>query len=144
MFLTSQGSIKPIVYVGIIREGKLLLVDYHVAPNPERAGWWIPAPGLEFGEDPLAKAQSVLRELGFDGDLARLQNVESFVLPGGWHLVYHFVARVDREPCEHGNVRAHRWTDARELETMKDLAHGNWEAKTGRRYLLDAPRRLAD
>jgi len=45
MFETKEGVIKPIVYVGIVQDGRLLLVDYKEAPNPEKKGWWIPRPG---------------------------------------------------------------------------------------------------
>ena len=55
MFETKEGVIKPIVYVGIIKDDKLLLVNYKKAPNPAKEGWWIPAPGLAFGEDPTEK-----------------------------------------------------------------------------------------
>jgi len=135
MFESKEGIIKPIVYVGIIKNDKLLLVDYKTAPNPAKSGWWIPAPGLEFGEDPSEKATSVLLEFGFTNAKAQLHDVESFVLPGGWHLIYHFVCKVtgDIKPTE--NVKSHRWVTSQELEAMKDIAHGKWEIGVGKSYL---------
>lgn len=135
MFETKAGVIKPIVYVGIVNKDKLLLVDYKTAPNPAKAGWWIPAPGLEFGEDPLEKAQSVVQDLGFSAVDVKLQDAESFVLPGGWHLIYHFVCKVSGEPKAHDNIKAHRWVTTQELESMKDIAHGKWEIGVGKSYL---------
>lgn len=135
MFKTAEGTIKPIVYVGIIQDGQLLLVDYKNAPNPAKSGWWIPAPGLEFGEDPVEKAVGVLNELGYSNATPQLHNVESFVLPGGWHLIYHFVSHVTGEVTPGANIKSHKWVTAQELEGMKDVAHGKWEIDIGRSYL---------
>lgn len=135
MFETKEGVIKPIVYVGIIREGKLLLVDYVQAPNPAKNGWWIPAPELEFGEDPTEKAETLLSEFGFSGINPKLRDVESFVLPGGWHLIYHFVCSVNDEIKPNKNIKAYKWVSANELEEMKDVAHGKWEVGIGKFYL---------
>lgn len=135
MFETKEGVIKPIVYVGIVRGNKLLLVDYKNSPNPAKSGWWIPAPGLEFGEDPTEKAALVVAEFGFSDKKLKLQNVESFVLPGGWHLIYHFICHVEAEPKEHENVNQYKWVGVQELEAMKDIAHGKWEIGVGMSYL---------
>lgn len=135
MFETKEGVIKPIVYVGIVRGNKLLLVDYKNSPNPTKSGWWIPAPGLEFGEDPTEKAALVVAEFGFSDKKLKLQNVESFVLPGGWHLIYHFICHVEAEPKEHENVNQYKWVGVQELEAMKDIAHGKWEIGVGKSYL---------
>lgn len=135
MFETKEGVIKPIVYVGIVRDSKLLLVDYKNAPNPAKSGWWIPAPGLEFGGDPTKKAATVAAEFGFSDKKLKLQNVESFLLPGGWHLIYHFICPVESAPKEHENVNQYKWVSVQELEAMKDIAHGNWEIGVGKKYL---------
>lgn len=135
MFETKEGTIKPIVYVGVIKDGKLLLVDYKIAPNPAKSGWWIPAPGLEFGEDPAEKAAAVLSDLGYSNAKPQLQDVESFVLPGGWHLIYHFASHVSGEAALSANIKSHKWVTAPELESMKDIAHGKWEIGVGKSYL---------
>ncbi len=135
MFETKEGTIKPIVYVGIIQDNRLLLVDYMKAPNPAKGGWWIPAPGLEYGEDPTEKAEIILSEFGFSTKHLKLQSVESFVLPGGWHLIYHFVCAVSGDLKQTENIRGHKWVTATELEEMKDLAHGKWEVGVGKSYL---------
>src|SRR5207253_5772028 len=135
MFETKEGTIKPIVYVGIIKDEKLLLVDYKNAANPAKSGWWIPAPGLEFGEEPTEKAATVLSELGFKDKNIQLHEVESFVLPGGWHLIYHFICKVTGDIQHTQNIVAHKWVTAQELEGMKDIAHGKWEIGVGKSYL---------
>ncbi len=135
MFATKEGVIKPIVYVGFVKENRLLLVKYKTAPNPDKNGWWIPAPGLKFGEDPIEKAATVATEYGFSDSNIKLHNVESFVLPGGWHLIFHFVCRVKNEPKQHENVIQYKWVECEELVAMKDLAHGNWEIGVGQAFL---------
>jgi ADP-ribose pyrophosphatase YjhB (NUDIX family) len=135
MFETKEGTIKPIVYVGIIKDNTLLLVDYKTAPNPAKSGWWIPAPGLEFGEDPAEKATAVLSEFGYPNANPQLHDIESFVLPGGWHLIYHFICRVSGDVTSGGNIKSHKWVTAEELENMKDIAHGKWEIGVGKSYL---------
>jgi len=135
MFETKEGTIKPIVYVGIIRDDKLLLADYKKAPNLAKSGWWIPAPGLEFGEDPAEKAGAVLKEFGYINATPQLHDVESFVLPGGWHLIYHFVCRVSGEATPSDAINSVKWVTAKELEEMKDIAHGKWEIGVGKSYL---------
>lgn len=137
MFETKGGTIKPIVYVGIINNGKLLLVDYNESPNPSKSGWWIPAPELEFGEDPQEKAQKVCDELGIKVDEIKSFDVESFVLPGGWHLICHYLVKTESEPKAGGNIKAIRWTSSDELSQMKDIAHGKWEIGVGQRYLTN-------
>lgn len=135
MFETKRGVIKPIVYVGIVKGDRLLLVDYTSAPNPDKKGWWIPAPGLEFGEDPQEKAQAVLAELGYISTPVKLYSVESFVLPGGWHLIHHYVCKVTTDPKSHDNFKAYKWVNQAELESMTDIAHGRWEIGVGKSYL---------
>ncbi len=135
MFETKEGTIKPIVYVGVIKEDKLLLVDYKNAPNPAKSGWWIPAPGLEFGQDPAETAAGVLWDLGFANAVPQLHEVESFVLPGGWHLIYHFVCKVSNDAVLGENFTDLKWVTAGELAEMKDIAHGKWEIGVGQDYL---------
>ncbi len=136
MLETKEGTIKPIVYLGIIKDNKLLLVDYKNAPNPAKSGWWIPAPGLEFGEDPYEKAASVITELGYPNAKPQLHNVESFVLSsGGWHLIYHFVSQVSCDVTPNDDIKAHKWVTAQELENIIDIAHGKWEIAVGKSYL---------
>ena len=135
MFETKEGEIKPIVYVGVINKDKLLLVDYKNAPNPTKSGWWIPAPGLQYGEDPTETATEVLRDLGFANAAPKLHHVESFVLPGGWHLIFHFACKVSGEASLGENYNKHKWVTIAELAEMKDLAHGKWEIGVGQSYL---------
>jgi ADP-ribose pyrophosphatase YjhB (NUDIX family) len=135
MFQTAQGVIKPIVYIGIINGDRLLMVDYKVAPNPAKTGWWIPAPGLEFGEDPGEKAAQVAKELGLETESPTLRSVESFVLPGGWHLIYHYILKTAATEVNHENVRESKWVTSAELSEMTNVAHGKWEVGVGLQYL---------
>ncbi len=135
MFETKEGVIKPIVYVGIVNKDRLLLVEYKQAPNPSKSGWWIPAPGLEFGEDPEERALKVCEDFGIEPSDINLNGVESFVLPGGWHFICHYVARTTTEPKPSPNIKKYRWVTAEELSEMKDIAHGKWEVGVGKAYL---------
>lgn len=135
MFETPSGIIKPIVYVGIVKNSKLLLVNYKQAPNPNKQGWWIPAPPLEFGEDPQDQATKLVQEFGLTPSPAKLFDVESFVLPGGWHLLWHYLIQTKSEPKNHPNVKEYRWVTRDELSEIKDIAHGQWEIDLGQRYL---------
>jgi ADP-ribose pyrophosphatase YjhB (NUDIX family) len=135
MFETKEGVIKSIVYVGIVKGDRLLLVDYENAPNPSKKGWWIPAPGLVFGADPEAAAKAAAEELGIADGLPALSGVESFVLPGGWHLIYHYLVKTSSDPKVGGNFRQAKWVTAFELDGMKDIAHGKWEIGVGKRFL---------
>lgn len=135
MFETKAGIIKPIVYVGIIRGEKLLLLDYVEPPNPTKKGWWIPAPGLEFGGDPKEKAEQVAGSLGIQIESISLHDVESFVMPGGWHLICHYLIKTSSEPKQSPEVRGFRWVSKDELMEMQDIAHGKWEKGVGLSYL---------
>jgi ADP-ribose pyrophosphatase YjhB (NUDIX family) len=135
MFEAKEGTIKPIVYVGVICKEKLLLVDYKQAPNPNKTGWWIPAPGLNFGEDPAEQAAKVVAELGLAAQSIKLKDVESFVLPGGWHLIYHYVVKTESETVQNPNIKDFKWVTSDELSKMKDIAHGKWEIGVGMSYL---------
>lgn len=135
MLETKVSNIKPIVYIGIINNNKLLLVDYKHTPNPTKSGCWIPAPGLEFGEDPKEIAEKVASDYGFEAVEALLFDVESFVLPGGWHLICHYTIQVKTEPKSHPNIKEYKWVTIDQLVQMSDIAHGKWEINVGKRYL---------
>jgi len=137
MFETKEGMIKPIVYVGILNGDRLLLVDYKTAPNPAKTGWWIPAPGLEYGQDPKDLAAKTAEELGIQTESLQLKDIESFVLPGGWHLIYHFVIQTKTAEIQSPHIKNFKWVTASELSEMKDIAHGKWEINVGRSYLED-------
>jgi ADP-ribose pyrophosphatase YjhB (NUDIX family) len=135
MFETPKGNIKAIVYMGILRDEKLLIVDYEKAPNPDKKGWWIPAPDLEFGEDPSERAAKLVKELGFSNEKLKFFQVESFVLPGGWHLIFHFICRVSGDLGHPPNIRASKWVGLADLAEINDMAHGKWEISVARKYL---------
>jgi ADP-ribose pyrophosphatase YjhB (NUDIX family) len=135
MFETNSGIIKPIVYVGIKNKNRILLVQYKESPNPSKSGWWIPAPSLEFGEDPKEIAENICKEFGFDTTDLKLFDVESFVLPGGSHIITHYNVNVTSEPKPHPNIKEYQWVTSEQLSQMKDIAHGKWEIGVGKSYL---------
>ena len=135
---TNNGKIKPIVYLGVVRDGKILLVQYTTPPNPSRSGWWIPAPELVWGEDPTEKARQIQRELGLEQGKPVLSRVESFVTPGGWHLVFHHLLTSGSEVRKSKNIKDFLWVSETELLHMDDLAHGSWEKEVAQAFLLEA------
>src|SRR5437868_182491 len=96
-FETKLGTIKIITYVSIIKNGKILLVDYDQAPNPAKMGWWIPAPEIQFGEHPEERVTQVLESLGLKDELAKLEDIESFETGTGWHLIFHYVVDTTKD-----------------------------------------------
>ncbi|MES2801202.1 MAG: hypothetical protein V4654_01815 [Bdellovibrionota bacterium] len=135
MFETPSGTIKPITYIGIVNNDKLLLVNYKQAPNPTKTGWWIPAPGIPFGKDPKGIAENTALEFGFTNADIKLLDVESFVAPGGWHMIYHYILKTNIEPKPHNNINAYKWVTMKELSQMEDIAHGRWEINVGTNFL---------
>ena len=135
MFKTSAGIIKPLVYIGIVNSNKLLLVKYKIPPNPTKTGWWIPAPGLDFGEDPQSKVIDCCKELGLNNPAPQLVDVESFVTPGGWHLIFHFAVRSTSRLQPTENMNDIKWVTLEELTNMTDIAHGHWEINIGKKFL---------
>lgn len=126
--VTQDGVLKLIVYVGIRRNGRLLLVQYQQAPNPDKQGWWIPAPEVPYGEDPEEQAARAAAEFGFEGAKPRLMNVESFTMGGGnWHVMVHYVVDVDSDPKNTGMLREWAWFAADALPAPAAFAHGRWE-----------------
>ena len=88
-FETNEGVLKLIVYVAVVSEGKILLVQYDDAPNPDRGGWWVPAPEMTYGQGPHELAKEVLGE--------------SFTSPGGWHCMFHYLAHPQESVAPNAN-----------------------------------------
>jgi hypothetical protein len=135
MFETKEGPIKPIVYIGIINKDRLLLVDYRKPPNPEKPGWWIPAPGLEYGANPQEKVRQICADFGLTVKSLKFKENESFVSPGGWHLIWHYIVKTDGEPQPNSGVKSYRWVTLKELSEIGNMAHGQWEISIGKSYL---------
>ncbi len=137
-FSTDQGIIKLITYVAIVREGQVLLVQYDRPPNPEKTGWWIPAPELEYGQEPQARVALVLQQLGIPEAQAELVETESFVVGTAWHLILHYRAVVtgDVQPGE--GIRSCQWFDAANLPEAGAFAHGKWEQRLALKHLQTA------
>ena len=136
-FQTSEGLLKLIVYVGLRRDGKLLVVDYETPPNPDKQGWWIPAPELAYGEDPMERAEKVAAEFGYpDAAGLRLMDVESFTMgEGNWHVIVHYVLDVAADPTPGANVRRWQWLPAGGSPGPEGFAHRRWEEGLAQRML---------
>ena len=136
-FETRDGLLKLIVYVGLRRDGRLLVVDYEVPPNPEKKGWWIPAPEVAYGEDPLERAGKVAREFGYeDASGLRLMEVESFTMgEGNWHVIVHYVIDVDRDPSPGPDIRRWQWLAPGASPGPEGFAHRRWEEGLAGRML---------
>lgn len=135
MFRTEQGVIKPITYIGIIKDNRLLIIDYKEAPNPIREGWWIPAPPLEYGQSPEDGALQVLKSLGIEDGRPELKDVESFVTSNGWHLIFHYVAHITEEIKPNSNIKSYKWVSSNDLPEAQTFAHGQWERALARFFL---------
>lgn len=118
-------SVKLIVYVLVRKSGRVYLVRYKSPPNG-RAGWWLPAPELGYGEHPEDARDGVLKSLGLEGCPSRLAEVESFTTRD-WHLVFHYVVDADRDPSPGPEFESGQWFDPKSLPGPKDFAHGGWE-----------------
>ena len=126
-FETNEGVLKLIVYVAVVSEGKILLVQYDDAPNPDRGGWWVPAPEMTYGQGPHELAKEVLGELGLDTSTPELVETESFTSPGGWHCMFHYLAHPQESVAPNANYAKWDWFNADELPLAGEFAHGEWE-----------------
>jgi hypothetical protein len=137
-----EGTLKLIVVLGVRRRSRLLVVQYEVAPNPDKTGWWIPAHELAWGGDPYALAAAEVDGLGYARAAPRLMDVESFTLDQGhWHVITHYVLDVESDPVPGPNIREWRWCDALDLPDAASFAHKRWEVDVARRMLaFEMPR----
>ncbi len=133
MFTTPQGVIKPIIYVGIVSQEKLLAVEYKTAPNPGKTGWWIQHRVLNLGKTPQRKRRKCLKNSEPPSEV-RLHGVESFVISDRWHLIYHFVIQAPLFEVRHSNIQNFKWVSASEIAEVA-WAHGSWEAAVAQSYL---------
>jgi len=124
---TTEGKrVKLITYVIAYDGGRVCLVKYRTPPNPERSGWWVPAPELEYGQDPAERAQAVLRSLGLTRCEVRLAAVESFTTRD-WHLIFHYRATTSSDLAPGVEYESARWFDVKDLPDAREFAHGSWE-----------------
>ncbi|WP_284614607.1 NUDIX domain-containing protein [Aquabacterium humicola] len=139
---TSQGLLKLISYVGVRNAGRLLIVRYETPPNPDKPGWWIPAPEAGYGDEPFEVAQQALARLGFDDVTLRVMDVESFsVGERNWHVCVHYVGDVAHDPRPREGIAEWRWCAEHELPDAAEFAHRRWEHSLARRMAaFAAPR----
>lgn len=132
---TDQGVLKLISYVAIVRDDRILLTEYVTPPNPDKGGWWIPAPELEFGEDPLDIALGVLADLGAHGASLSLLETESFQTPSAWHCIFHYHAVTVDDVQPGDKFTRCEWFSAGALPAAEEFAHGGWERRLALRRL---------
>ncbi len=131
---TEHGPLKPIIYLGAIGPAGLLVVKYETPPNPEKKGWWLPAPEISYGGDPAEEVDKLVKDLGLESKRLRPEGVDSFVANGAWHLAFKYRADVEGE-VENENVISHRWVTADTLPVPTEFAHGQWEYDLCRFFL---------
>jgi hypothetical protein len=131
---TEHGPLKPIIYLGAIGPAGLLIVKYKTPPNPEKNGWWLPAPEIAFGEDPAEEMAKLVTSLGLQAKRLRPEGVDSFVANGAWHLVFKYRADVTGD-LENENVVDHRWITLESMPSAPEFAHGQWEVDLCRFFL---------
>jgi ADP-ribose pyrophosphatase YjhB (NUDIX family) len=135
---TDQGDIKPIIYLGAIGAKGLLIVKYKVPPNPLSPGWWLPAPEINYGEDPSEGAAKVAKEMGLDVRRQQLIGIDSFVNNNAWHFMCKYRMDVAGE-VSHENIEDYRWVTVDSLPPASEFAHGNWEVELCRFFLGAEP-----
>ncbi|MEA2554631.1 MAG: hypothetical protein QOJ65_2807 [Fimbriimonadaceae bacterium] len=133
---TECGPFKPIIYLGAIGPGGLLIVKYKVPPNPEKQGWWLPAPEIGYGDDPSEELTGLVSDLGLSLKHQALIGVDSFIANGAWHLLFKYRVAVGGE-VSHENIAEHRWVKSDSLPTASEFAHGNWEVELCRFFLAE-------
>lgn len=92
-----------------------------------QAGWFLPDDFLVQLEHPEEAARRIAREqVGLEAAVS-LGEIESFG-NGAWHLVFHYVARLDRRfSVEQGsNVAAAEWFSLDALPDPATVAHEGW------------------
>lgn len=135
---TPDGELKLACYVGIIRDKKILLVDYKDPPNPKRRGWWVPAPELAFGTDPTEFAEKVVEDFKLHPMQVRFLSVESFVIGQSWHILFHHRAHVRGQVPPLPWINKAGWFGRHELPHPDAFAHGSWERRLAEALLLNA------
>ena len=134
---TDAGTLKIITYVAVVHDGRILLVEYVEPPNPEKPGWWIPAPEVDFGEHPAHRARSTLESLGLDVRSLTLAGVESFTVGGAWHLIVHYRADASSDARPTEAYRRHAWFGPDDLPPDGAFAHGEWERRVALERLAE-------
>jgi DNA-binding PadR family transcriptional regulator len=128
--MSSHGpDVQPIVNVVAERQdGRVLMVRYHT--DDDR--WWLPGEDMEPYQHPDEGATMVLgRFPGLHTESADMASVESFRGRRGWHLVFHYHARVAGEPAGEFETG---WFLPGELPRT---VHGRWERQAVERVLGD-------
>lgn len=117
---------KLVSYLMLKNGSKVFLVQYRDSPNPNRKGWWIPAPELKYGQHPEDCAKEILASLGVSGSELKFHEVDSFVTRD-WHVLFYYTAEISKEPVLGAEYEKGEWFDVEHLPEGKAFAHGNWE-----------------
>ena len=98
----------------------------------------MPAPEINFGEDPSEEPAKLVADLGLDLRMQTLVGVDSFMANGAWHLMCKFLVEVEGQ-VSHENIEETRWVTAETLPAAAEFAHGNWEVELCRFFLGAEP-----
>jgi ADP-ribose pyrophosphatase YjhB (NUDIX family) len=96
---------------------RVLLTQYDESDDR----YWIPGASLETYEHPDAAAlRGVVDVLPHIAAQPKLSHIESFRGRRGWHVMFNYVVRTDREPASDSA----KWFD---VYALPATAHGDWE-----------------
>ena len=137
LFETPNGKIKFVCYVGIIKDDRILLVEYENPPNPEKKGWHVPTLELNFGEHPEDQVKGILKDFGIRPGHIKLVNTESTLdSQRTWHMLYYFRVDTTDDLFRAKNVRRHGWFLANGLPHPIEQQHGKWEQNLALSFLV--------
>ncbi|MCX6119118.1 MAG: NUDIX domain-containing protein [Proteobacteria bacterium] len=117
---------KLVTYLLLRKSNKVFLVQYKDSPNPNRKGWWVPAPELAYGEHPEDCAKRILKSVGISESKLMLSGVDSFVTKD-WHVLFYYVADVTADPVLGAEYEKGEWFELDNLPEDSAYAHGKWE-----------------
>jgi ADP-ribose pyrophosphatase YjhB (NUDIX family) len=126
------GRIKLVADVALFVGDRVLLVRYKDTRKYDgQTGWFLPDDYLHRLEHPEAAAQRILREqIGLQGPKLKLGTIESFEGDGAWHLIFHFVGRLEAQGdvTPGPNTAAAEWFPLGRLPERSAMAHDGWAA----------------
>jgi len=124
--MSDQKPTKLITYLLPKQKSKVYLVRYRDSPNPNRSGWWIPAPTLNYGEHPDECAKRICQSLGFESCKPHFSGIDSFVTRD-WHILFNYTADVRGMPKLGPEYASGQWFELKDLPQAEEFAHGSWE-----------------
>jgi len=119
--MTDAGSFRLVDVVAIVREGRLLLVEYERAPG-RRAGWTMPSVEVDYGEDPQEVARALVGGLGLDPGTLTLDGVRSSLGGTGWMIRVRWRLETDLDPPMAEGIKRHEWVEGLKIPKAANMA----------------------